>query len=82
MEENLKIRKQRGLFMEIQVKNADRNLLLGFSGELDHHGARGVLREVELAIEYGFVSVHLGKSRLRTETAAVVACCEVYSVLG
>lgn len=39
-------------------------------------------QEVELAIEYGFVPVHLGKSRLRTETAAVVACCEVYSVLG
>ncbi len=39
-------------------------------------------QEVELAMENGFVPVHLGKSRLRTETAAVVACTQVYSVLG
>jgi stage II sporulation protein AA (anti-sigma F factor antagonist) len=37
--------------MEIQVKSADRNLLLMLSGELDHHGARNALREVELAID-------------------------------
>lgn len=37
--------------MEIQAKSADRNLLLEFSGELDHHGARGALREVELSID-------------------------------
>ena len=37
--------------MEIQAKSADRNLLLELSGELDHHGARGALRAVELAID-------------------------------
>lgn len=37
--------------MEIQVKTADRNLLLEISGELDHHGARDALRELELAVE-------------------------------
>lgn len=37
--------------MEIQTKSADRNLLITFSGELDHHGARGALKEVELAID-------------------------------
>lgn len=37
--------------MEIQVKSADRNLLLTFRGELDHHGARNALREVEMAID-------------------------------
>ena len=37
--------------MEIQSKNVDRNLLLLFSGEMDHHGARNALREVELAID-------------------------------
>ena len=37
--------------MEIQVKNADRNLLLAFQGEMDHHGARNALREVEMAID-------------------------------
>ena len=36
--------------MEINAKSADRNLLLELSGELDHHGARNSLREVEMAI--------------------------------
>ena len=36
--------------------------------------------EVALAIEKGFIPVHLGKSRLRTETAAVVACSWIYSL--
>ncbi len=37
--------------MEIQAKSADRNLLLEFSGELDHHGARNAIRELELAVD-------------------------------
>ena len=37
--------------MEINAKSADRNLLLELNGELDHHGARGALREIELAID-------------------------------
>lgn len=37
--------------MEIRAKNADRNLLLEIHGELDHHGAKGALRELELAID-------------------------------
>ena len=37
--------------MEIQAKSADRNLLLELSGELDHHGARNALRELELAVD-------------------------------
>ena len=37
--------------MEIQSKNVDRNLLLLFGGEMDHHGARNALREVEMAID-------------------------------
>jgi len=37
--------------MEILAKSADRNLLLLFSGEMDHHGARNALREVEMAID-------------------------------
>ncbi len=37
--------------MEMQIKCADRNLLLEFSGELDHHGARNALWEVEQAID-------------------------------
>lgn len=37
--------------MEIQAKSADRNLLLEFSGELDHHGAQSALRELEEALD-------------------------------
>ena len=34
--------------------------------------------EAELALEYGFIPVHLGASRLRTETAAVTAAEAAY----
>jgi 16S rRNA (uracil1498-N3)-methyltransferase len=34
--------------------------------------------EAELALEHGFVPVHLGASRLRTETAALAATAAVY----
>ena len=37
--------------MELKTTCADRNLLLEISGELDHHGARNALREVEQAID-------------------------------
>lgn len=39
-------------------------------------------QEVEAALSHGFMPVHLGRSRLRTETAAVVACCSIYNLLG
>ena len=38
--------------MEIEATSADRNLLLEMKGELDHHGARNALRELELSIDY------------------------------
>jgi 16S rRNA (uracil1498-N3)-methyltransferase len=34
--------------------------------------------EVAQAMLYGFMPVHLGPNRLRTETAGVLACCSVY----
>ncbi|MCI8808871.1 MAG: STAS domain-containing protein [Oscillibacter sp.] len=37
--------------MEILAKSADRNLLLELRGELDHHGARSALRELEMALD-------------------------------
>lgn len=37
--------------MEIHAKSADRNLLLKLCGEIDHHGARSAMRELELAID-------------------------------
>ena len=37
--------------MEINAKSVDRNLLLELSGEIDHHGARNAMRELELAVD-------------------------------
>ena len=37
--------------MEINTKTADRNLLLELSGDIDHHGARNAIREVEMAVD-------------------------------
>lgn len=37
--------------MEINAKTADRNLLLELSGEIDHHGARNAIRELEMAVD-------------------------------
>lgn len=37
--------------MEVIAKSADRNLLLELKGEIDHHGARNALREVEEAVD-------------------------------
>ena len=37
--------------MEIEAKSADRNLLLELRGEIDHHGARTALLEIERAMD-------------------------------
>lgn len=37
--------------MEIHAKSTDRNLLLELCGEIDHHGARSAMRELELVID-------------------------------
>ena len=33
--------------MDIRARDTDRELLLEFSGEMDHHGARNALKEVD-----------------------------------
>lgn len=38
------------------------------------------VEEIEKACENGYISVHLGKSRLRTETAGIAACYSVYYI--
>lgn len=37
--------------MELNAKSVDRKLLLELSGEVDHHGARDALRQLELAVD-------------------------------
>jgi len=48
-------------------------LLIGPEGDFDP-------AEIKLALENGYIPVSLGESRLRTETAGVVACQTVYLV--
>jgi len=48
-------------------KGDDVLILIGPEGDFSPN-------EIELALKTGFKSVSLGKSRLRTETAGIVAC--------
>ena len=56
---------------EVYRKNNDATLLIGPEGDFS-------LEEIESAVAMGFIPVHLGASRLRTETAGVAACHSVY----
>ncbi len=55
------------LLRDAVIKGQDVLILIGPEGDFS-------AEEVELAIHEGFIPVSLGTSRLRTETAAVVAC--------
>ena len=55
---------------DLYTPGSDVTILIGPEGDFSQ-------REVELAIESGFKPISLGKSRLRTETAALVACHSV-----
>lgn len=50
---------------------SDISVLIGPEGDFSK-------AEAELALEHGFIPVHLGASRLRTETAALTAVSAVY----
>jgi 16S rRNA (uracil1498-N3)-methyltransferase len=50
---------------------SDITILIGPEGDFSPE-------EVRLAIDHGYIPVHLGASRLRTETAAVLAATAVY----
>ncbi len=48
-------------------KGADATVLIGPEGDFSNS-------EIEKALEHGFTAISLGKNRLRTETAGLVAC--------
>jgi len=52
---------------KIYKKNQKTTILIGPEGDFS-------LNEIKLASEHGFTEITLGKSRLRTETAGIVAC--------
>jgi len=61
------------LLQHICQRNTDTLVLIGPEGDFTP-------QEISLAKECGFIPVSLGKSRLRTETAALVACNTVHFV--
>jgi 16S rRNA (uracil1498-N3)-methyltransferase len=58
---------------EVYMKGNDAVLLIGPEGDF----ARD---EIKSALEHGFIPVHLGKSRLRSETAGIAACYSIYYI--
>jgi 16S rRNA (uracil1498-N3)-methyltransferase len=54
--------------------NSDNLILIGPEGDFTS-------QEIEFALESGYLAVSLGESRLRAETAAVVACSQMNSAL-
>ena len=59
---------EKPLLKNVIRKGEDALVLIGPEGDFSPE-------EVEKALTKGFVPISLGKSRLRTETAALVACC-------
>lgn len=58
---------EKPLLKEVVKKGEDALLLIGPEGDFSEE-------EVRKAMDKGFIAISLGKSRLRTETAALVAC--------
>ncbi len=54
-------------------KGEDVTILIGPEGDFSKE-------EIQQAIAAGFDSIHLGTSRLRTETAGIVACSSIYQL--
>ena len=62
---------QRSGITDIYFKGNDAVIMIGPEGDFSED-------EIAGAIDKGFMPVHLGRSRLRTETAGVAACSAVY----
>ena len=58
---------------EICSKGNNAVILIGPEGDFDN-------AEIKAAVESGFIPVHLGQSRLRSETAGVAACHSIYFI--
>jgi 16S rRNA (uracil1498-N3)-methyltransferase len=63
----------RSKISDIYFSNEDAVILIGPEGDF-------TAEEINSALARDFKSVHLGKSRLRTETAGVAACHSVYFI--
>jgi 16S rRNA (uracil1498-N3)-methyltransferase len=56
---------------EAYIKGENATIIIGPEGDFSRE-------EIALAIENGYTSIHLGTSRLRTETAGIAACHSIY----
>jgi 16S rRNA (uracil1498-N3)-methyltransferase len=63
----------RGKIADIYSKNENAIILIGPEGDFSKE-------EIYLAAKREFLPVHLGTSRLRTETAGVAACHSIYFI--
>jgi 16S rRNA (uracil1498-N3)-methyltransferase len=61
----------RNRLSDVYSKNNDAIVMIGPEGDFN-------TEEIKSAIDSGFKSIHLGPSRLRTETAGVAACHSIY----
>jgi 16S rRNA (uracil1498-N3)-methyltransferase len=64
---------ERNKIDSVYARNMDAVILIGPEGDFSED-------ELALAINKGFIPVHLGSSRLRTETAGIAACHSVYFI--
>lgn len=58
---------------EVYMKNENAVIMIGPEGDFSDN-------EITAALERNFIPVHLGSSRLRTETAGVTACHSIYFI--
>jgi 16S rRNA (uracil1498-N3)-methyltransferase len=58
---------------EVCRKGDDTTILIGPEGDFS-------INEIKEAVGAGFIPVHLGNSRLRSETAGIAACCAIYYI--
>jgi 16S rRNA (uracil1498-N3)-methyltransferase len=64
---------ERDRLSHVYVKNENAIVMIGPEGDFD-------TEEINSAIGRGFKSIHLGSSRLRTETAGIAACHSIYFI--
>jgi 16S rRNA (uracil1498-N3)-methyltransferase len=58
---------------DVYSKNSDSIILIGPEGDFSRE-------EIDTAVKRGFMPVHLGTSRLRTETGGIAACYSIYFI--
>jgi 16S rRNA (uracil1498-N3)-methyltransferase len=64
---------ERKKISEVYQGHGAATILIGPEGDFSRE-------EIDLAVGNGFFSVHMGQSRLRTETAGVAACHSIYFI--